>query len=79
MPRRLRETIDADVLDAIRALTEELGFPPTVREIGEQLGTTSMSTVHMSLGRLRRDGRVSWRSGQSRTLVVEAEHERNVG
>jgi repressor LexA len=50
------------ILEFIVKATEEHGYPPTVREIGEALGLRSSSTVHFhlkvltELGYLKRDG-----------------------
>ncbi|MCE5324073.1 transcriptional repressor LexA [bacterium] len=49
------------ILDYIVKHTDELGYPPTVREIGEAVGLSSSSTVHAHLkglenaGLIRRD------------------------
>ncbi|MDQ3664300.1 MAG: MarR family transcriptional regulator, partial [Actinomycetota bacterium] len=51
------------VLDVIRAALQRRGYPPSVREIGEQVGLTSSSSVAHQLktleakGFLRRDPR----------------------
>jgi repressor LexA len=50
------------ILEYIVKATEEHGYPPTVREIGEAVGLKSSSTVHFhlkiltELGYLKRDG-----------------------
>jgi repressor LexA len=50
-----------EILDFIERQTNERGYPPSVREIGEAVGLTSPSTVHthlltlQRLGYLRRD------------------------
>ncbi|MFM9124146.1 MAG: hypothetical protein ACKOSO_03050, partial [Actinomycetota bacterium] len=35
-----------EVLEVVEQYTEEHGYPPTVREIGEAIGLASPSTVH---------------------------------
>lgn len=40
---------DAEVLEAIIAFIDDKGYPPTVREIGEDLGMSSPSTVQAHL------------------------------
>jgi len=51
-----------EILEFIAKATEEHGYPPTVREIGEAVGLKSSSTVHFHLrilanaGYLHRDG-----------------------
>ncbi len=44
------------ILDVIVDSTREHGYPPSVREIGEQVGLTSPSTVHTHLATLQRLG-----------------------
>lgn len=58
------------VLEAIVALTDELGYPPTTREIGERTGTTSTSTTHAHLVNLRRLGVISHDPTKPRTVRV---------
>ncbi len=58
-----------ELCDAIAQLTKRHGYPPTLREVGEYLGTLP-SDVHQKLARLRRDGRVEWRPRQPRTVRV---------
>lgn len=44
------------ILDVIETSMRERGYPPSVREIGEQVGLTSPSTVHSHLASLERMG-----------------------
>ncbi len=44
------------ILDFIHETTQERGYPPTVREIGEAVGLTSSSSVHAQLANLERLG-----------------------
>ena len=44
------------ILDIIDSSMRERGYPPSVREIGEQVGLTSPSTVHTHLASLQRLG-----------------------
>jgi len=60
------------VLQAVRSLSDARGYPPTVREIGRELGLASPSTVHQHLLSLRRDGLVAWEPAFPRTLRVLA-------
>jgi repressor LexA len=62
MPRNKPLTArQREILDFIEQQTNERGYPPSVREIGEAVGLTSPSTVHthlltlQRLGYLRRD------------------------
>jgi repressor LexA len=58
------------ILDFISTQTEQRGYPPSVREIGDAVGLTSPSTVHThlntleKLGYIRRDPN---RPGRSRS------------
>ena len=38
--------------DFLRQFTQERGYPPTIREIGDHLGLRSTSSVHFHLKRL---------------------------
>ena len=44
------------ILDLIRTTVARQGYPPSVREIGEELGLSSPSTVHSHLSALSRAG-----------------------
>jgi len=57
------------IMDAIVRLTEAQGFPPTTREIADDLGMWN-SQVGRALQRLREEGLVSWQDNRARTLVV---------
>ena len=46
------------ILDVIREFTAEMGYPPSVREIGERVGLSSSSTVQSHLKTLERRGYV---------------------
>ncbi len=54
-------TRQQEILDYIRDMVADRGYPPSVREIGQAVGLSSPSTVHSHLatleasGRLRRD------------------------
>lgn len=56
------------ILGAIDELTNEKGFPPSVREISERVGLKSSSTTKGHLDRLRKKGLVDWEDGKPRTL-----------
>ena len=44
------------IYDYVTAYVDEHGYPPTVREIGEEVGLASPSTVHAHLANLERAG-----------------------
>jgi len=68
MPEVLTDT-RRRILAAIRDLTRERGYPPTVREIGQAVGLRSTSSVQYQLHILCRAGYV-WQQGQRRARTV---------
>ena len=44
------------IYDFIRTFTRQMGYPPTVREIGQHVGVRSPSTVKYHLDHLRQAG-----------------------
>lgn len=58
---------------AVAEVTDMLGFPPTVREVGDHVGVTSTSTTHQALTGLRRLGLVDWDVRFARTLHLTQE------
>ena len=48
----------------IRASTQANGYPPTLREIGQQVGVRSPSTVKYHLDNLRTLGLLHWDGGK---------------
>ena len=63
------------VLDALRELTKDRPYSPTVRELAEATGL-ALSTVHAHLAQLRARGLVDWIDGHVRTLHVVREDEK---
>lgn len=61
-----------EIYDYILAFTEEQGYSPSVREIGDYLGLRSPSTVHFHLKGLRAAGLVSKADGKTRTMTVQS-------
>lgn len=61
-----------EVLCHIREYIQDNGYPPTVRELGEMIGTTSPSTVHEHLRALRDKGFIHVEPGRFRALRVIA-------
>ena len=58
-----------EVLDFIQRTIDDLGYPPTVREIGEHLGIRSTNGVADHLKALKRKGYLTQRDMKSRTLT----------
>jgi repressor LexA len=59
----------ARILEVIRTFTEERGYPPSVREIGERVGLSSPSTVQAHLKTLERRGLILRDPTKPRALV----------
>jgi repressor LexA len=49
-------TRQQQIFEFIKRHTQEKGYPPTVRDIGQAIGLTSSSTVHAHLANLERAG-----------------------
>lgn len=62
------------ILEFIQQHTVTVGYPPTVREIGEHAGLTSTSSVHRQLLALVSKGYLRRAAGRSRAVVVAVEH-----
>ena len=60
------------VLDTIRSSVERRGYPPSMREIGEQVGLTSPSSVKHQLMALERKGYL--RRDPNRPRAIEVMH-----
>jgi repressor LexA len=63
------------VLDVIRSWVERLGYPPSVREIGEAVGLTSTSSVSHQLRALQRKGYLRRDANRPRAVGVLARAE----
>ncbi|MDR0248186.1 MAG: transcriptional repressor LexA [Oscillospiraceae bacterium] len=57
-----------EIYEYIVRFTEDRGYPPSVREIGEAVGLRSPSTVHSHLQTLRRQGLINMGEGKTRTI-----------
>jgi repressor LexA len=70
--QRMEELTDRQkqVLHFIVKETENRGFPPTIREIGEQMSIRSTNGVNDHLNALERKGYLKRGAQQSRSLVV---------
>jgi len=67
--RRLTER-RRQILDCIARATEEHGYPPTVREIGEAVGLRSSSSVHFHLRALQEMGQLTRDGSLTRALRI---------
>lgn len=59
------------IIQAIEDSMQRSGYPPTLREIGEAAGLTSLSSVSYQLATLAKKGYVSRGAGRPRTAVVQ--------
>lgn len=59
------------ILNFIRKQIEEVGYPPTVREICDAVGLNSPSTVHGYLKRLEKNGHIEKSQGSSRGIRLK--------
>jgi repressor LexA len=59
-----------EVLSGIRAILQETGHPPTVRELGERLGLRSSCTVQRHLEALERKGFIHRNPTKARTIEI---------
>lgn len=58
------------VLDYIRDIVAERGYPPSVREIGEAVGLSSPSSVHAQLNSLVQAGMIKKDPSKPRAIVI---------
>jgi len=66
-----------DIIDFIERTTNERGYPPSVREIGQAVGLTSPSTVHSHLATLQRLGYL--RRDPTKPRAIEVRYDPNSG
>ncbi len=58
------------VMDYIRKFTEENGYTPSVREIGQECGIKSTATVHSYLEKLKNRGLLSKADNKKRSMTI---------
>lgn len=61
------------IYDFIRTFTRNMGYPPTLREIGQNVGVRSPSTVKYHLDNLRSAGLLQWDGGKTRSITFPGE------
>lgn len=61
------------IYNFILSFSEEYGYPPSVREIGDHLGLKSPSTVHFHLKGLRSAGLISHVEGKTRSITISGD------
>lgn len=62
------------IYDYILSFSEEHGYPPSIREIGEHVGLKSPSTVHFHLKGLKAAGLITKAEGKTRAITVSGHH-----
>jgi repressor LexA len=65
-----RKVSDRQIVESIRRLTASMGYPPTVREIGEAVGLASPGSVKRRLAILRDMGAIEFEDRKPRTVRV---------
>ena len=58
------------ILQAIKKLIAKKGYPPTVREIGEEAHLSSPATIHFHLKKLEEKGYIKKGDNKNRTLEI---------
>ena len=61
------------VVSAIRRLTRGRGYPPTIRELAEDLAIAGPNGVKQHLRLMARKGWITWDQGKARTLRLVGE------
>ena len=59
---------ESDILKFIEKQVKEVGYPPSVREIGKAVGLSSTATVHAYLSKLEEKGFIKKETQKGRTL-----------
>lgn len=59
-----------ECLIIINLLTKRHGYPPTVREIGREMGTRSSATAFHHIKKLKEKGYIKWEKGNNRTIKI---------
>ena len=58
------------ILDILKRLIAENGYPPTVREIGKRAHLNSPATIHFHLKKLAEKGYIRQDDGKNRTIEI---------
>lgn len=64
------EDWDNALFEAIKHFIQQVGYAPTVRELGAMMKVNSPATVWEGLERLRNSGRIRWVHGNARTIRI---------
>ncbi len=60
----------ADILDALKKSIAKKGYPPTVRELGEEVHLSSPATIHFHLEKLAEKGYIKKLEKRNRTIEL---------
>lgn len=64
-----------EIYDFILQFTQENGYPPSVREIGQAVGLKSPSTVHFHIKGLENAGVLTKAAGKTRAMTLQGEED----
>ena len=67
--------IQKQILDFIKNYSQENGYAPTLKEIGEELGGRSTTTIYQHIEALQAKGYLSKKENSPRSLVAETEEQ----
>lgn len=59
-----------DILDVVKKLIADNGYPPTVREIGKEAELSSPATIHFHLNKLAEKGYIQKGGSKNRTIKL---------
>ena len=59
-----------DILQVLKKLIADNGYPPTVREIGEKAHLSSPATIHFHLKKLEEKGYIKKNDNKNRTIEI---------
>ena len=59
-----------DILQVIKKLKAKKGYPPTVREIGDEAHLSSPATIHFHIKQLVKKGYIKKEDGNNRTIEI---------
>ena len=64
-----------EILNYIKSFMVSHGYPPTVREIGKDLGLSSPATIHTHLNNLAKKGFIKKEETKNRAIELLVENE----
>ena len=66
---------ERNILQVLKELMAERGYPPTVREIGERAHLSSPATIHFHLNKLAEKGYIEKGNSKNRTIKLLVDNE----